>query len=172
MAKETAEKKLLKLIESTQAQESAVAAQPAASAAAPSSGDGLSDVQQVANSVKGVGFSLPKLSVPPFLGSIVNIFRGPSAAAAGSGPFGLREVNRILSVGIVVVTGLLFLSFMSGYNEAQKKMDFAVEQMPANTDEFTSHFQDLAEYLSTLLRRNIFQPYEVKVVQKESGALV
>lgn len=175
MAKETAEKKLLKLIESTQAQEAA--AQSPDAAAAPSvgasTGAAFRDVQQVANSVKGVGISLPKLALPAFLNQILGVFKGGSSPAlAGQGSFGLKDINKFLGVGIAIVTGLLFLSFLSGWNESQRSVDFAVEQIPANTDEFTPSFRELAEYLDILTRRNIFQPYEVKVAAQKADGTV
>lgn len=177
MAKETAEKKLLKLIESTQAQEAAAAsggqssAEPGGAPAA--KGANFSDVQQVANSVKGAGISLPKISLPPFLNQILGVFKGGSSPAlAGQSAFGLRDINKFLGIGIAIVTGLLFLSFFSGWNESQKSVDFAIEQIPANTDEFTPSFRELTEYLDTLTRRNIFQPYEVKAAAKEADGTV
>lgn len=167
MAKETAEKKLLKLIESTQAQEAAVAGQPAPAAPAPAVEN---EAQKVLHSVQSVGF---KLSLPSFLNQIPGVFKG-SAVGGGAvaASFGLKDINKVLLVGIVVVACFLVVSFLSGLNQVNKGFTITVESAPANTDQFTPQFKDLQEYITTIARRNIFQPFEPKLAEKETGERV
>ena len=172
MAKETAEKKLLKLIETTQAQEAA-ATTPGAAVPASAAGSGspapVNEAQQVLNSVKGSGLALPPLALPPFLTKIFSIFRSGSATSAAPAGFGLNDINKILLVGIAVVFTVLFFNFLSGWNESQKDLSFSVDQMSGNMEAFAPQVRDLKDYLDTLNRRNIFQPYEAKAVQKEAA---
>ena len=166
MAKETAEKKLLKLIETTQAQE-AVVANPAASAPATAPSVSPNEAQKVLDSVKGPG--IPKLNLPPFLSPILSMFKGGGATLSAPGAFGLKDINKILLVGIVLVSGFLILSFLSGWNNINKGFNFPVQQMPDNTEAYAPSFRDVKEYVGAIARRNIFQPFELKQAQKESA---
>ena len=166
MAKETAEKKLLKLIETTQAQEVAAGSAPAATSPAAGPTGAPNEAQKVLESVKGTG--LPKLSLPPFLNPLLSLFKAGGGASAMAGPagFGLKDINKILLVGIVIVSGFLFLSFLSGWNKVSNGLDFSVEQRSSNMEAFAPSFRELQEYVGAIARRNIFQPYEVKAGEK------
>ena len=166
MAKETAEKKLLKLIESTQSQETATATPDAAAATAVPAAN---EAQKVLDSVRGSGISKLKLSLPPFFGQMLGFFKGGGLTLAGPGSFGLKDINKVLPVGIVVVAGFLFLSFFSGWNKVNKGINFPAEAPPANKDEFAPHFRELQEYIGAIARRNIFQPFEVKAAETETA---
>src|SRR3989338_1222822 len=106
MAKETAEKKLLKLIESTESQETA-AGQPTTSSQNP---------QQVLNSVKSIGIS--GISLPPFLSNLSGLLKGffPQPAEAGrpAEAFGLKQLNQILLVSVILIISYLAFDVAGG----------------------------------------------------------
>lgn len=150
MAKETAEQKLLKIIETTQKQEQ-TATRPAAAEDV---------VEQMSVSVKGLG--MPNLEVPAFLKNIINIFKGQPSGTSAAG-FGLGEINRIL-MGIIIFLVLFFVfDFLHGMRYAQEDIKFKVDEKIASfSEDFLPGFKKVTEYLSVIGRRNIFQPFEVK----------
>ncbi|MDP2654068.1 MAG: hypothetical protein Q8Q08_08565 [Candidatus Omnitrophota bacterium] len=160
MAKETAEKKLLKIIESTQAQDAPSADAPAA---------GAPEVQQVAASVKGLG--LPAVEVPPVFSRIIAFFKGQSVSPSGAAvPMGLPQVNKILVAVILLSAVVLILSVFSGMRAVNRGVDFSAEipEALSNVPQLPV-LKDIAEYLTAVGRRNIFQPYEAKVAKVEGG---
>lgn len=160
MAKETAEQKLLKIIEA--AESPSAAAAKGASAAAPAA-----SVQDVAASVKGIGVSAPGL---PFIPQLIETVKG---ILSGKTPivFGLKEFNRVLMAAIALFVVVFVNNFLSGVKFS--KQDIAVKSdnksapLPEN---FLPEFKDAGEYLTALTRRNIFQPYEKKIVEEEDLA--
>ncbi len=157
MAKESADKKLLKLIESTQAKESETS---------PSLSQPVSkEAQQVLQSVKGLGMDsikwLPFLfKFVPNLHAFVKIFKSPTS-------LGLKEINQMILVGIALVVFTLISDFLNGTKIVERGFSFSwEEQSPASMEIVLPALKDLSEYLQIINRRNIFQPYEPKVVEK------
>ncbi len=146
MAKETAEQKLLKIIETTDAQ--------GAPAASSTSTENVA--QQVASSVKGAGFSLPDL-----LSSLLGIFRGKSSD--GSSGFGLRDLNRMLLFATGVLLALFLFDFFNGLKYSKQNFDSSLEIKNAGIPKsFLPNFKQLSDYVANISRRNIFQPFEKK----------
>jgi len=165
MGKETAEQKLLKLIEKTDAQDTASGATPAPQANA--------EAMRVYDSVRGVGSSgLPILPVVAnFLATLKRWFSGGGTTAG----FGLREINRILALGVVVAMAFFFLNFSQGIgqmeDDAHLSLKDRAEKLPEAIDDLSSllpSFKVLQDYVSVVSRRNIFQPFERKLVQDET----
>ena len=159
MAKETAESKLLKLIEESDAKDKSApgAASPAAVSGA------ASDAARVFNSVSSVGIS--GVTVPSFLQKIFSMF---SRRGRPSTPFGLRQVNQLLFLAIVAVTAFLFFDFSRGMKESQKKVAFEVKQMPFDPkSDMPLTPKGVAVYESAVNTRNIFHPFEKKAEEKK-----
>lgn len=155
MAKETAEQKLLKLIEATDGKPAAAApAQATASAAA-----------QTLQSVKSLG--VPTFSLPPFINNLLGVFV-PGAGRSSAG-FGLREVNGILALMVAVIGTAFVLDFIGGFKRAQQDVDFPIEQKVVDTAEtFLPVFPDLSAYVTAITQRNIFQPFQKKEPELET----
>ncbi len=154
--KETAEQKLLKIIETQEGQKPEAQAKPAASDAA----------LQVAAAVKNTG--LPPISVSSILSPLTALLRGhPSAAGAGAA-FGPREINKILVVVSVVMALFFSNSLISGMRLLRQKVSFSYESgLTQNERDFSAAYKALSEYLSSIQTRNIFQPFEKKEVVEE-----
>lgn len=152
MAKETAEQKLLKIIEATDAQQGAPAAAGASSSAA-----GIA--QQMAASVKSVNVGF---QIPAFLNSILSSFNNRSSGS-GAPSLGLREINHLLLA--VIALGVLFLvfDFSRGVKYADQEIAYTVKsKSTANLENLIPTVKDIAQYVQVVSRRNIFQPYEKK----------
>ena len=110
MAKVTAESKLLKLIEETDAKDAG--SNPGVAA---NSGTAVApEVGKVLNSVSTVGVG--SISIPPFLQKIFVAFSSQDKPAAGSG---LRLLNRILIV-VILLLGIFFMKdFSKGIQESK-----------------------------------------------------
>lgn len=158
MAKETAEQKLLKLIENTDAQESVSDAQPAPVASA--------EAQKVLDSVKGV--DVTALTLPSFLGNVIAVFKDPALIFKLISSLGLKELNKILLIAIVGV-GIFFVSGLSkGIKLSNREVHFSIpENIQDISDNLFPAFKELAEYLEIVGRRNIFQPFELEVKEEE-----
>ena len=154
MAKETAEQKLLKLIESTD--KDSLPGQSDSSAGSP-------EAQKVLNSVKSVG--LPAATVPPFLTNLLSFLKGQTAGK-GAPPFGLREINRILAVLVVFIVLFFIKDFRNGLNQSSQEIDFSDYESVASLGRSTMPtWKDLSAYVTVVSRRNIFQPYEKKEIE-------
>ncbi|HSV42941.1 MAG TPA: hypothetical protein VLJ10_00135 [Candidatus Bathyarchaeia archaeon] len=158
MAKETAEQKLLKLIELSDAQGIAATPKPAAAK--------MADPQQVLQAVQSVGgaVSLPA-SISGLLASIKNFI----GLVPRDGGLGLREVNAILAVAVVMVVIIFGLNVSSGFKRANAQIVFeqpeGVSFSPGN---LLPQFKALQDYVGAISFRNIFQPYEKKVVEAQT----
>lgn len=144
MGKETAEQKLLKLIES-----------PSSPALVKAPGQDVAT--QIAAAVRSHGFlgrTIP-FSLRPFHFS-----------------FGLREVNKLLLVAMAVILVFLLSDFLNGTKSLQKKIDLTVDFNTAKTSSnIILPAKDLSDYLDVAQERNVFQPVEKKVVkEKEKSA--
>ncbi|MFA5059951.1 MAG: type II secretion system protein N [Candidatus Omnitrophota bacterium] len=153
--KETAEKKLLKLIESSGS--SAEAKTPAASDVA----------MQVAAAVKETGFSVPNAA--SFLAPILDLFRGKFSSTANSVlTFGLREANQLLAV---IVGGLLIFSIASMVRdtkilEERVLTSVNIPEIESVENDAVPQKKDVSDYLASVEKRNIFQPFEKKPEEK------
>ncbi len=153
MGKETAEQKLLKLIESPS---------PSESAKAP----GQKVAQEIAQAVHSHGFL--GLAIPPAVRSLLGLAKTFSGSPFQFS-FGLREINKLLLVAIAVIFVFLLLDVLNGTKSLQKKIDLAVD---SNTAKISSNIilpvKNLSDYLALVEERNIFQPFEKKVVKEKS----
>ena len=144
MGKETAEQKLLKLIE-TPSSDPKAAGQEAAS--------------QIAQAVHSHGFLNSLLGFGKFF---------PGNAFHFS--FGLREINRILLAAILGIFVFLLTDFLNGTKSLQKKVDLAVDSSAAKTSSnIIVSVKELSDYLSPLEDRNIFLPFEKKAVEEKTA---
>lgn len=148
MAKDTAESKLLKLIEETDAKDKT--ANPAAPAAA------SPDVTKVLNSVSTVGVG--SVSLPPFLQKILSAF----TAKPGAG-FGLRFFNQVLLFVILGVGVFFVMDFSKGMKQSQVEVAYEVVQSEDDGKEVAlPTINDVVDYIATVSSRNIFRPFEKK----------
>ncbi len=155
MAKETAEQKLLKIIEATDAQQSAAPAGGVATA--PPAPDA---VQQVADSVKTAKVSF---QLPPFVENLLAPFKKDSASAGGALSVGLREINSLLMVVIAAVLTFFVFNFLKDMQYSKQNFSYsAAAKRAAVSDNLIPAFNDISEYLNVVSRRNIFQPLEKK----------
>lgn len=170
--KETAEQKLLKIIEqkgdekgdqAKPAETSPQAPQPAQAKAQP---EQLS-AQQVEQAVKSV--NLPQLNLPPFLDNILGGLKD-KLQTPGAISFGMKEINNIFMVVIVLVGLILVITFFKDMNAIKKDIAFKFN---------TNHVKGIRsaimpikavqEYLQNMSRRNIFQPYEKKKEEENAA---
>ncbi|MCB9772013.1 MAG: hypothetical protein H6754_05635 [Candidatus Omnitrophica bacterium] len=151
MAKDTAESKLLKLIEETDAKDkTGNPAAPAAGAAA------SPDVTKVLNSVSTVGVG--SISLPPFLQKILSAFFPKSGAG-----FGLRFFNQILLFVILGVGVFFVMDFSKGMKQSQVEVAYDVVQAEDDgKDVVLPTINDVVDYIATVSSRNIFRPFEKK----------
>ena len=152
--KETAEQKLLKLIE---------ASSPGQTAAQPAGGEVAT---QIAQAVHGQS---PLAAIPVFFRSI---FGGK---ASSGNPFefvfGLKEINHLLSAVIVVILAFLAIDFFNGMKSLQKKIDVAIDSSASKAlTNSISAIKNLNDYFGLIDQRNIFQPFEKKIVEEKIEA--
>mgnify|MGYP001612315549 FL=1 len=148
MAKETAEQKLLKIIENADAQSKGAASGASADTAA----------QAVANSVKGTGFSFP---VPPAFSSFLSFFKKDGSQPALA--FGLKEFNQAIILAVLLVFVLFVMDLSKGLKSSSRNLDFSIPRQAVNLAEnIIPQPARIEEYLAIVQRRNIFQPFEKK----------
>jgi len=164
MGKESAEQKLLKLIEKTDAQDGGDTGQ-AGGAVNP-------DVQNVYDSVRGVG--QVALALPPFVNDFLASLKHLMAGSKSGGGFGLKEVNKLLALGLMVLLVFFGVDFSKGMTRLEKETSLSFEQDPSSMPEAIKDvasllptFKEFKEYIKVVDRRNIFQPYERKLVKNE-----
>lgn len=162
MAKDTAESKLLKLIEETDAKDKASDPQAAASSAAAVS----AQASQVFNSVSAVGVGA--IAIPPFLQKILTIF---SRSAQPSADSGLRLVNRVLVIFILALGFFFMKDFSRGVKESQSVVSAQVKQKSFDLEgEVLPSVEDVGNYVAVVSERNIFRPFEKKVEEAKALA--
>ena len=153
MAKETAEQKLLKLIETTDATDSG-----ADQGAAPASA-GAEEAQKVLDSVKGSGAASPGVS--NFFNNIINLFKGSSTLGQSPQAFGLKQINTILIVSVILTAVFFAQDFRKQMRSSRREILFPMQdQIEAVTEGVLPPMKDVAAYIERVARRNIFQPYE------------
>jgi hypothetical protein len=109
------------------------------------------------------------MAFPSFLEGIVTFIRGQAPGSSASSAFGLKDVNRILFLGIIMTAAFLGLNFISGMQNSQAPIDFSVKaDTSVNPDNPLPRFKELAEYKAAAAKRNIFQPYEAKLAEKKA----
>ena len=158
MAKETAEQKLLKLIEATEAQD------PSSAPTATPDIATVPEAQQVLDSVKNVGVSTVK--IPPFVANLLKFFANPTSLFQ-PGVFGLKSLNILLLVLIVIIGILFIFSFSSNLKHSQKNIIFeSPEGVVIGGGDLFPTFKKLSDYVQVISRRNIFQPWEEKIEEE------
>ncbi len=161
MAQETAEQKLLKIIESAETPKAPTQPAPTQSSE--------QVVQQVAAAVKGGG--LPFISMPAFFQNLLGLVKGRASADKTAVAFGLREFNRLLLGAILVFTIVFAKSFMSGMEFSQKEINLAVKTKISKVpDNLIPKTNGLPDYLMSITRRNIFLPFEKKEIEEAAVA--
>ncbi len=160
MAKETAESKLLKLIEETDAKEK--------SGAAPASSVPTAQVSQVLNSVTSVGVAT--IALPAFAQRILAFFMNNGQSSVGNG---LRIVNWVLVI-LIFAFGFFFIrDFSKGMKDSSQEVYFEVKQMPADSQQVAlPTVKDALSYVAQISKRNIFRPFEKKVQETKIVAPV
>ena len=160
MAKETAEQKLLKIIEGAEPQKESAPSPVKSSVPVPTA-------QQVALSVKGGGF--PTFSIPDFIQSIKDLLKGKKAQDKTPKKFGLKELNQALLTSITIFAVIFAKDFVSGMEFSKQKIDFVTDnQITRLPDNFLPQVKEVSQYLVSITRRNIFQPFEEKPDEKLS----
>jgi hypothetical protein len=122
--------------------------------------------------VTEVGVKINRISLPPFLSNFAGLFKGffPQPAEAGrpAEAFGLKQLNQILLVTVILIVAYLAFDVTGGLKISQKELEFKVE--PADMGQsagFLPQLRELAEYISTVAERNIFHPFEAKKVEEK-----
>ena len=152
MGKETAEQKLLKLIETPS---------PSDSAKTP----GQEAASQIAQSVHSHGSF--GLAIPAVLRSFLGLGK-PSSGVPFQLSFGLREINKALLAASLAIFVFLAVDFLNGTKSLQKKIDVAVDFNAAKTSSnIILPVKNLSDYLALVENRNIFQPFEKKAVEEK-----
>ncbi len=161
MARETAEQKLLKLIEATNAEHPSETAKPV-------SVSSVAEAQRVFDSVRGVGGS-GAIVAPQFIQSFQNILGMFSSGKIDLKSFGLKEANIAMVAVIVFIVFGVGLSVTQNIRVSQKPVEFlSLKPASFSSKGILPMFGEIGEYLSAVSVRNIFQPYEEKkIAQKE-----
>ena len=159
--KETAEQKLLKIIEEGTGEPEATAQS--------SDEQAFAQTQQVAKevaaAVKGTG-----ISAPPIFSVLSDRLKDLQLAVPSLKSFGIREVNFALMVTIVFCILFLGSIYQTETKNMSHNLDFVKDVMTpkfASAVSIMPKYQNLASFLETILTRNIFRPYE----EKETEAL-
>jgi len=154
MAKETAEQKLLRLIEQGGGGQTpaAPAPQPHAAPAA----------QQTLQAVQAVGgsFALPDVF------SKINAVLKAVVPSAPRGGFGVREINKILALAVVSMAVFFTLNMTRGLRDARQTVSFKEPRpVKVSPENILPQFPDLQRYVQAVSPRNIFNPFEKKAVE-------
>lgn len=166
MAKETAEQKLLKLIEAADGKDGKSAAPQGGAAVAVASPAGAgAPVQQVYDSVRGIGVSTA--GVPAFLQNILAMLQQKSAQPKTV--LGLKDLNKLLVAAVALVVVFLVMDVLRGWQSAQRDVTFEEDRNIQQTAVTLPTFKDISEYVQAVTRRNIFQPYEQKEVVADTA---
>lgn len=166
MAKETAEQKLLKLIEATEAQDKP-SGSPEPTAVRVSSAS--FEAQKTLSSVQSIG--LATITLPPFVGQLMQILRNPSMVAQLPQTLSVKELNKVLVVMVLLIGGYFVSDFSKGMKAAQKDINMdGVSPVTSESrgpgtigDLLGQYVKDISEYMALVSYRNIFQPYEKKI---------
>jgi len=155
MAKETAEQKLLRLIEQG-------GGFPADTSehAAPEAQEALSAVQSV-----GGTLDLP----PGALNVVAFVKRMLSSVQSAPAGFSLRHINIVLMAGVVILTVVFIGSIMNGLREADQTVTFHHPDAVAfSAKKLLPILPGLDRYVSAISFRNIFHPFEKQEVVEQA----
>lgn len=160
MAKETAEQKLLRLIEQND---------DADSGQGQTSSDAVPSPQEVLNAVKNVGGAV---AVPPVFSNILS-FGKDFFGHFGRDGFSIRNINKLLAVGVGGAVIIFIFSLIGGINSVKGPVSFQMpESIAFAADKLLPTFPDVKQYSSSISYRNIFHPFEKKEVVKVEGDAV
>lgn len=167
MRKETAEQKLLKLIENSDKQKSAGGQSPPPGT--PLVGSNISAGQDVARrtleEVRGIGLPVPP-SLTPAIKVAEKFFHQMAGLILPHMGFGIKELNRILLTAVICLFLFWVMIVMWGMQNLQKKIDYRVNNRSAmksnETPDPIAQAKDVSVYLEPVMSRNIFQPFEKK----------
>ncbi len=163
MAKETADQKLLKLIEATDAKQTGGAAPAAPAAASAPAAD--QEAQKVFQSVTNVGVG--GMAVPPVVRQILSLAQG-LLGISGRG-FGIKEFNRIFMIGVAAFVIFFTTDLVKSMDRSKTEIKLTMKQAHspkggAQGAVWMPTVKPFAEYEQVFSQRNIFQPFELKVV--------
>lgn len=167
MRKETAEQKLLKLIENSDKQKSAPSQNPASGA--PGTEPKRSAENEIARrtlaEVRGVGLPVPP-SLSPVIKAAEKFFHQMAGMLMPHMGFGIKELNRILLTAVICLFLFWVMIVLWGMQNLQKKIDYRVNdritRKSAETPSPVPRAKDVSIYLDPVLTRNIFLPFEKK----------
>jgi len=174
MAKETAEQKLLKLIEATQKQDgsAAPAAAPAAAAMANTgTASRVAEAQKIFQSVSAV--SVQGIALPPFLLQILSLFKGSGKPQS----FGLRQVNTLFLVGVLAFALILAVDLTRGMNKSKVEIQAALKEVRSGKAGlhgamWEPPIAEFNEYAQIFSSRSLFQPYDRKAIEAAAAKVV
>jgi len=163
--KETAEQKLLKLIESggqparpggvstaTTVASGRTAGEPAALT------ESETVAKKIAQSVRDA--TLPSLKVPTFLKNLGRFFKRPGTAHLG---VGLRESNAALVFLSLILAAVLVVKLTMAINVNKRNIVVKVDTKINRTGEISlPSAKEVTHYLDSISERNIFKPYDGK----------
>lgn len=183
MAKETAEQKLLKLIEATQAKDGAPPAAPKPPAPSHASAAPSPEAKRMLEAVQGGGgggFSTGSMpaSMPEGVKIVFENLRNPVLALRSPQTYGLSELNKLFTVVIIFLTVYLVVDFAGGMRSSRRGLSRLIgdQDFSENIQEFVGNmvgtYTDIAEYAKIVAPRNIFQPYDEKIKELAEEAKV
>ena len=160
--KETAEQKLLKIIEEGDKGEREIETVESPHATANSR-----EAQAIAAAVKGSGIALP-----PLTSLLQGIFKSLPFSPSQVKTFGIREVNMLLIVFIIAGIILFSINFLRESKTLHADIQFAKDVKSSSMAIFTNimpSYDDVTNFLEIVLRRNIFRPIEEKAKSAETN---
>ncbi|MDP8264961.1 MAG: type II secretion system protein N [Candidatus Aceula lacicola] len=158
--KETAEQKLLKIIEGD-------SETPEQSSGEQTSDQSQQVAQEVASAVKGTG-----VSAPPIFSAVLDRMRDLQIPIPSLKSLGLREANFVLMVMIIFSVLILGSVYQSETKNMSNNLNFVedvIKPKIAKAVSIMPEYQNLASFLETILTRNIFRPYEEKESEVANG---
>ncbi len=165
MRKETAEQKLLKLIESSDKPKSSAPPLPPETQTPPQAVTQQQEVaRQVSDSVKNVG--IPFFNLTLWLNFLETQLKAVMAWALPHMSFGIKEINRFLGAAIIILSLFWVMEVIVGVQSLQSEYDVSADAKikRKNMQEVAPipPAKDISLYLDTIQARNIFLPYEKK----------
>lgn len=154
--KETAEQKLLRIIEEG-AKDSG---QPVGHITA-SSATASAKAKEIAQAVRGPSFEMPSANI-----NISGLFSQIKLLLPLGKPLGIPQVNVVLIIFIILSIFSLIQTYRNESRILQQPFDFSIEQDILSgrfTESVMPKYDDINQFLDIISQRNIFRPYERKV---------